>query len=584
MSRSRQPRTLIAVLAGAALALAACSGGGGSNPEPDGGPTTPSPTPSTAPIELTYATPSEFSSYNNNTADQANPANAAVLNQVLRGFWSYGPEGDVVPDTEFGTFELTGTDPQTVKYTFADAAVWSDGEPIDCDDAVLAWAANVGRWPTGEVDQYTKARLTAFSSLTPGAWARASMPKCADGDRTFTMTFEHPYADWKTFFGPSTILPAHIVEKRSGVKDVISAVKGGKNATMRKLGRFYNTGWLFEPGKYETAISPSSGPYQVASWKPGKALTLEPNPKWWGAVPAARTIVFRLVHAQDQAQALVDGTVQVIHPTPTEKILKTLSAAKGAVKVSSHDSAAWEHADYNFDGPFSSRALREAFTKCLPRQQIVDELIKPLNPRAQVLHSRFRLPFQKDYPEFAQTGGQDYAKADVAGARKILEKEKKVGTRVEIAYLAPDLRRENEVKLIKKSCGKAGFKVVDAGSYTFLSSELVRGNFDVALYSATDSASVTQSSAVYTSKGAENRLGYSSKKVDGLYADLAGELDEGRQRDLLKQLDTALWHDLVDVPIFAFPALLATDTKVQGVQDNPSWSGVTYNVNTWTSS
>ncbi len=205
-------------------------------------------------------------------------------------------------------------------------------------------------------------------------------------------------------------------------------------------------------------------------------------------MPSAQHIVLKLVFPEDQAQALIDGTVQVVTPTPTEKVLKTLTDAGAAISVTSHDASGWEHADFNFDGALKSLALRQAFAKCLPRQQIVDDLIKPVNPQAQVLQARFRLPFQDGYDAFARTGGQDYASVDVAGARKILKKEKKLGTRVEIGYLAPDLRREREVALIKKSCGKAGFTIVDAGTPTFYSRELVRRDFDVALYNFTNSA------------------------------------------------------------------------------------------------
>lgn len=564
----------------------ACSGGEDdqAGPAPQGTQSTQAPTPTTADATITYGTAREFSSYNNNTAEDASPANAAVLNHVLRGFWYFGPDGERVPDLEFGTFEQISSNPQTVQYTFADGAVWSDGEAIDCDDAVLAWAANVGRWPTGQRDQYTGAKLTAFSAFNAASWADVSMPQCADGDRSFTVRFDRVFADWTSLFGQGSILPAHIVEKRSGVKDLIPAVEAGKIATMKKLGQAYNTTWRFRSGKYDAALAPSAGPYQVASWKPGQALTLEPNPQWWGTPPAVRTIEFRTIPEDKQPQALIDGQVQVINPVPTEAILKALDAAGPAVQVSSRDSFSWEHLDFNHDGPFASRALRQAFAKCVPRQQIVDELVKPTNPQAQVLQSRLRLPFQEGYEQAAATGGQAYTEVDVAGARKILKDAKKLGTRVDIAYLTPDLRRENEVKLIKKSCDQAGFKVVDRGSYTFFSSELERGDFDVALYAWTSSAMLTQTYSIYVTKGTQNFTGYSDKNVDLLQKRLYSELDPDRQQALLQQLDTALWDDLATLPLFALPALLATGPQVQGVQYNPSWAGPTWNVNAWTRS
>lgn len=44
----------------------------------------------------------------------------------------------------------------------------------------------------------------------------------------------------------------------------------------------------------------------------------------------------------------------------------------------------WEHVDFNFAGTsvFKDDAdLRKAFAMCIPREQIVEQLIKPLNPR-----------------------------------------------------------------------------------------------------------------------------------------------------------------------------------------------------------
>lgn len=34
------------------------------------------------------------------------------------------------------------------------------------------------------------------------------MPQCADGDKSFTVTFDRLFADWSMLFGPGTILPA----------------------------------------------------------------------------------------------------------------------------------------------------------------------------------------------------------------------------------------------------------------------------------------------------------------------------------------------------------------------------------------
>src|ERR1700761_7003902 len=40
-----------------------------------------------------------------------------------------------------------GGPPLVLEYQIADNAVYSDGKPVTCDDLVLAWAAQSGRFP-----------------------------------------------------------------------------------------------------------------------------------------------------------------------------------------------------------------------------------------------------------------------------------------------------------------------------------------------------------------------------------------------------------------------------------------------------
>jgi len=566
----------VGTLAAGVLVLAGCTGSDG------GGKGGSAASPSTAPVTLTYAHEQEFLSYNNNTAAQASVANSVVLNQVLRGFWYSGPAGDEVPDTEFGTFKRESSSPLTVRYTFNPKAKWSDGNPIDCDDAVLAWAANSGRWPTGKRDPDTGAKLTAFSSSRPGALANVEAPKCADGDRSFTVTYDTVYADWPSLFGAGTILPAHVVEKESGVRDVIAAVKADKTKTMIKVGDIYDSLWVSKPGQYKTEVSPSAGPYQVSDWKAGQSITLKPNPQWWGRPPKAATVVIRFIAQDQQVAALKAGTVQVIDPQPTTELLAQLKQDGDQMKVTTHDSFTWEHLDFNFDGRFKSKALRSAFAKCVPRQQIVDNLIKPQNPDAQVLQSRFELPFQPGYSDLTDLGGQDYTTVDIAGAKKILQAQGKVGMKVKIAYATPNPRRKAEVDLIRDLCDQAGFKVVDGGTTSFFGGALARGEFDVAIFAWTGSPLLTQGYATYLTNGAQNNGGYSNARVDQLLKQLYSELDPANQKRLLSELDSTLWSDLATIPLFAFPALAATAANVEGVTYNPSAAGITYNVNEWT--
>ncbi|MCK0114359.1 ABC transporter family substrate-binding protein, partial [Ornithinimicrobium sp. F0845] len=65
----------------------------------------------------------------------------------------------------------------------------------------------------------------------------------------------------------------------------------------------------------------------------------------------------------------------------------------------------FEHVDFNFaeGSPWAEDAgglaAREAFAYCLPRQQIVDNLITPIDENAVVMNSREVFPFQDNYEE-----------------------------------------------------------------------------------------------------------------------------------------------------------------------------------------
>lgn len=561
----------------AVVLVAGCTGGGSD----DAGPDDPTVTTAPAPVTMTFATDQQFNSYNNNPADTASVGNQLVLNQVLRGFWYAAPDGTIKPDTEFGTYARVSANPLTVRYTFDPKARWSDGEPLDCDDAVLAWAANSGKWPTGRKDPDTGRKLTAFSSIRPGEWSNVEAPECKDGDTSFTVTYDTVFADWQSLFGPGSILPAHVVEKESGVKDVVAAVRADDKATMIKVGEIWNSLWLGRPGEYKTDISPSSGPYQVADWKAGESLTLRPNPKWWGTPPRASEVVYSYLRSDQLVDAVRSGDAQVATPTPSTEVSAQLEGA-GPLTQTPSDSFSWEHLDFNFRTAFKNAKLRQAFAECVPRQQIVDTLVKPQNPNAKILESRFLLPFQPGYPQVAGDGGAPYDEVDVAGAKKILQAEKKVGTKVRLGYQTPNPRRKAEVALIKESCGEAGFKVVDAGDPAFLSGPLLRGEFDVALFAWNGSSRVTQAYTTYISKGTENHGNYRSQEVDTLLRQLYSELNLTRQRELMAQLDATLWKDVATVPLFAYPGLLVTAPDVKGVQYNPNPQGVTFNLNTWT--
>src|SRR4051812_4584469 len=192
----------VALLAGSTLALAACATSSGST----GSSSSSSASASTSSKTFTWAYEQEFAQYNGNTSDGNSSANHVVLNSVINGFWEFNPDGTLGPNKDYGSYTKTSDNPLTVKYSFNPKATWSDGEPIGCDDFVMAWLANSGL--TG---------AKGFSSAGTSGYADQNKPQCKDGDKDVTITYKKSYGDWEGLYGSATILPAHIVEKQSGM-------------------------------------------------------------------------------------------------------------------------------------------------------------------------------------------------------------------------------------------------------------------------------------------------------------------------------------------------------------------------------
>ncbi len=144
-------------------------------------------------------------------------------------------------------------------------------------------------------------------------------------------------------------------------------------------------------------------------------------------------------------------------PQPNPDLQKQLEKLGDSIVFETADQFTWEHYDFNFDGAFADKALREAFALCLPRQTIVDNLIKPDNPEAIVLDSRYYLPFQPDYQEVADAiTPEEYATQDIDQARQILEDNNAVGTELRLGYIVPNDRRVSEAQLVQDACGPDG--------------------------------------------------------------------------------------------------------------------------------
>lgn len=525
----------------------------------------------------------DFLSYNGLQSNTYTTYNSAVADRMFSSFWYFGTDGSIIPNEDFGTYEKTSDDPLTVKYTISDDAKWSDGTPVTAGDFIFHWAAN------NDTVKAEGSETPLFDSISfeQGKYIPEAPEGEADG-KEFTVTYPEPYADWEILI--ETALPAHIVAKEAGMsfEELVTAAKEKDVEALTPAAEFWNDGWDFSPGELpDASLVPSMGPYKFkdGGWQAGQSITLEANPEYWGTPAATKELVLRFADPKTHVQALQNGDLDVIEPQATVDTLQQLEGLGDDVNVQTGDQLTWEHVDYNRgEGSVfaDSPELREAFALCLPRQQIVDNLIKPIYADAQVMNLREVFPFQDKYQEVVDEAyPKEMDEPNIEKAKELVEKSGVSKPTVRLGYQAGNPRRTETVALIKSSCDQAGFDVQDANSPVFFKEVMPAGDYDAALYAWAGSGQKASGANIYQSDGAQNQQSYNNPEVDAAWDKLATSLDENEQLEQVKTIEKLLWEDFQAIPLYAHPGLVGHKADVANVRDTAAQSGALWNVEQW---
>ncbi|MBW8871051.1 MAG: ABC transporter family substrate-binding protein [Leifsonia sp.] len=574
----------VAVAGVAALALSACTTSGSTNTSSaaKGG-------------TVTVAVVNDFTSFNSQTPQGNLDTNGQVgyLNGSYgTGFQYIDNNYKIVHDDKFGTFEKTSDDPLTVKYTLNKDDKWSDGQPVTADDMILAWAIASGHYDSAKFDAEgnvsSGTQYFTIAGSTAGVDA-TDFPTVSNDNRTITLKYATPYVDWE-LVNPIA-QPAHIVAKKAGLSsaaDLTKLLKGlpkGDPAnpapvdpTLKKAADFVNTGYDVTAFPTDKDLLVSSGPFVVSSWTPGQSLTMTKNKYYAGGLkPNVDKIVFRIIpDANAQVTALQNGEVDIINPQASADTITALKQT--SAKILTGAQASYDHLDLNFGSPvFADAKVREAFLKTIPRQQILDSIVTPVDSKAKVLDSQIFLPNQEQYEGSVKQNGSDkYSKVDIDGAKALLAGATPT---VRILYNTNNPNRVDEFQSIATSAAKAGIKVVDAGSPDW-SKLLPGGDYDASLFGwISPGAGTTQLPQVFASQGGGNYNRYTGTNDPALKSQTT--LDKDELTKIEYQIDKKTFADGYGLPLFQLPGVFATTSRVDGIKYNGGQSGPFWNFWEW---
>jgi peptide/nickel transport system substrate-binding protein len=445
--------------------------------------------------------------------------------------------------------ELTAEQPQTVTYRIRGDAVWSDGTPISADDFSYLWEQQNGTIESNDVA--STVGYQDIGSVTGSA-----------GGKTVTVRFDRPFADWKGLF--SNLLPSHYVRQQPG-------------------------GWNAGLDRRPERI-PSGGPFRIARHDRDQSVTLERNPRYWGRPAHLDRIIMRLLpDAEAQADAMVNGEVDVIYLRPQLDLVRRVQGLPG-VGGRVQFGLSFEHLTFNLRHPIlQDLAVREAIALAIDRQQLLERTVGLFSDRAQVLGNRIWMVGQQGYED--HSGG--YGRGDVQAAAARLERagwiegtggvRVKNGRRLLLRYntTAGDFTRYRGGELLQDQLAKVGVDLELRPSEA-LFDQVPNGGFDIAAFAWVGGPfAVSGSRDIYVTGGGGNFARFSDPEVDALFEQATAELDPARATALANQIDRKLWEELPVIPLYQRPTFLAWRGTLRNVVENPSNEGPLWNAETW---
>jgi peptide/nickel transport system substrate-binding protein len=508
-----------------------------------------------------------WSGFNPNTPAGAASTTAALLVKVLPSAYVISPKlvPQVNTDLLLGV-EATSTSPLTIQYVINPKAVWSDGVPVTADDFVYAWQSQRGDGVDvdGRPDQVASTLGYRDVATVTGS----------NGGRTVTVVFATPFADWRILF--DHMVPAHIA---------------------RKVG--WNTGFaIFDP-----AVDLSAGPLLVRSVSADGTAVLVRSPSWWGT-PSALAGVTVSDH-QDPSSwiaPLATSTTAVSQPGSfTLASLDAVSALPGT-QSSIHPSLALQTLEFDVRSTVGGHAAaRQAIAHAVDRTALLAKLFGAVDPALVVNDSHLSLAWQNSYA--ASTAAGEYARPDPASTEQLLGSlgytrgqggdfvdatGKPLTVRMAVEEGDPWIDATAAALVAQLKAAGIGVTTFSVAGTAGLAAAAATDAYDMALVTRTSGPFPSVTQAWYSDgtarHAAENQdwSRFDDPQVDQLFVQVAQALNPVTGGAVYGQIDDQLWDQMVALPLFGEPGLVASGVQVANAAYNPSIDGVLWNVDQWT--
>lgn len=542
---SHRMRSIVALLAVAALAIGVLGVAGCQPTTTTTGPTT------TEPVKggtLTVGYEQEPQILNSFITGGDMMSTKDVESNVLLGLVRIKPDftyepmlAEAIPDIANGGVT---ENPFTVTWKIRKEAVWSDGKPVTADDVKFTWDTIMSsKWQILSKSGYEE--ITKAEVIDP---------------KTVKLTFKAPYAPYREMFSASyMVLPKHALE-----------------------GKDFNT-------VMNEAIPVASGPFIFKEWKKGDHITLARNDKFWGTPAYLDQVVFKWVpDTNTEIAQMKTGEVDAVNPSPDPSLIDQL---KTTGEVMADPGTVWEHLAFNLTKPdVSDVKVRQAIAYSIDRQKIVDQVMLG---QVKALNGIF-VPEQKEvFSADWEIYKPDKAKADsllteagyVKGANGYYAKGGKMLS-LEFKTTAGNKGREKMFQILYSQLKEVGIdvKLVFEEANTFFGTSTPNGKFQVgewAWVASPDPSVKTLFSAEQVPPKGQNYYRYKNADVTKWINEADNSVDMAKRAALSKQISKQMAADVPLIPLYQRLSILAVKNYVHGAKNNATLEGAFWNLGEW---
>ena len=579
-------------------------------------------------VVMTEPTPINSLNYGVNNMNLA--SNEDLTYPTGFGFYWANDQKQVVPNTKFGSWKIaknSATDFE-VAYTVNPGQIWDDGAPITGVDLLLSHVTSSGKYSiaAGLGDPQSKAG-SAFDSGGYGGVYDSHVvgnPTLSADKMTLTVKYDARIPDW-ALYAPG-VSPVHALELMAAGKKTLPSVAEANAATDKFLSDFTskNTASLkamaaiwsksYNISTVNSSTNPlllvGNGDFKIDTCVDQVACTLVIDSKTNGTSGPKTTGIEKIVFRYDVAdtsapQALGNKEVDLYQGQPTADAVTQLKAVKGisilAAPLSTYEQMSMRVGSGTggtYTGPFAGEsakaiATRKAFLLALPREDMVNKIVAPVQANAVVLNSRFVLP-DSSAAYAAQIAGNG-SSAYTAGSQADRTAQ---AIRIMKQYYGADFlkkpitvhtlfrnnaRRTAEFQLYQAAEAAVGFNMTGPGIPDW-SAHTSDDAYDVNFYAWGNGLPVQVGDCPQVqTTGGNNHYGWSNATIDKVCADLAASsVSDATRNAKWIQVERAMYAEAYTIGLFQWPGVTAVNSDLKGVKPSSITPNLVWNYWEWT--